>query len=529
MNRLRSLIAALANLRIGLKLVFAFAAVLLLTAAVGATALLSLHRVSDANDDLAGKWMPSIALLAQARSAALEFREFEVKHTRAADASYMAEYEDKMKAALEVMGKRLDEYRKLVRDGDERTQFAAFEKSWREYQGFVQKIVAAGRAGKPDDARDFSDGAAKVAVDESVVALDKLGELNFAGGRGSAAHADRVYGTANVAVTALFGVALLIGIVVTVALTRIVVGQLGGEPQQAAAVARAVAQGDLTTPIVVKPGDSTSLMACLRDMQASLGQVVSKVRHSAQNVAEGSAEIAQGNGDLSSRTEQQASSLQQTAASMEQLGSTVQQNADAARRADQVSRKASEVAGQGGAAVGRVVETMKGINESSKRMAEIISVIDGIAFQTNILALNAAVEAARAGEQGRGFAVVAAEVRNLAQRSAQAAREIKALIAASVDRVAQGTQQVDQAGATMDQVVAAITQVTELMAQISAASAEQSSGVQQVGEAVAQMDRTTQQNASLVEQSAAAAESLKQQARELVDAVAVFRTERVAA
>jgi methyl-accepting chemotaxis protein len=252
------------------------------------------------------------------------------------------------------------------------------------------------------------------------------------------------------------------------------------------------------------------------------------VRHSAEEVATASAEIAQGNSDLSGRTEQQASALQQTAASMEELGGTVTQNADNARQADTLARTASQVAARGGDVVSQVVGTMQGINESSKRIAEITSVIDGIAFQTNILALNAAVEAARAGEQGRGFAVVASEVRNLAQRSAQAAREIKSLIATSVERVQQGTQQVDQAGVTMNEVVTSIARVTEIMSAISAASNQQSSGVQQVGDAVAQMDRTTQQNASLVEQSAAAAESLKQQARELVDAVAVFRLNRAA-
>jgi methyl-accepting chemotaxis protein len=213
---------------------------------------------------------------------------------------------------------------------------------------------------------------------------------------------------------------------------------------------------------------------------------------------------------------------------MEQLDSTVKQNADSARQGDALAQTASAVAARGGAVVGQVVDTMKDINDSSRRIAEITGVIDGIAFQTNILALNAAVEAARAGEQGRGFAVVASEVRSLAQRSAQAAREIKSLIAASVERVEQGTQQVNQAGATMSEVVASIRRVTEIMSAISAASAQQSSGVRQVGDAVAQMDQTTQQNASLVEQSAAAADSLKQQARELVQAVAVFRVAQTA-
>ncbi len=247
------------------------------------------------------------------------------------------------------------------------------------------------------------------------------------------------------------------------------------------------------------------------------------MRNSSDSIATGSAQIASGNADLSQRTEEQASALEETAASMEQLGSTVKANADSAREANQLAISASTVAIQGGEVVGQVVETMKGINDSSKRIADIISVIDGIAFQTNILALNAAVEAARAGEQGRGFAVVASEVRSLAQRSAEAAKEIKVLITASVERVEQGTTLVGQAGTTMVEVVSSIKRVTDIMGEISAASTEQSAGVSQVGEAVSQMDQVTQQNAALVEESAAAAESLKSQAQQLVQAVAVFK------
>jgi methyl-accepting chemotaxis protein len=247
------------------------------------------------------------------------------------------------------------------------------------------------------------------------------------------------------------------------------------------------------------------------------------VRTSAENVSLASAEIAKGNNDLSERTEQQASALEQTAASMEELGSTVHHNADNARKAGELASAASVVAIKGGDVVGQVVETMKGINDSSRQIADIISVIDGIAFQTNILALNAAVEAARAGEQGRGFAVVASEVRSLAQRSAQAAKEIKELISASVERVGRGTTLVDQAGSTMQEIVSSVKRVSDIMAEISAASTEQSSGVQQVGDAVTQMDQGTQQNAALVEESAAAASRLSSQAVELVQAVAVFR------
>ncbi|NWF46823.1 HAMP domain-containing protein [Hydrogenophaga sp. D2P1] len=290
------------------------------------------------------------------------------------------------------------------------------------------------------------------------------------------------------------------------------------------AVAERVRDGDLTTSVNDDARDEfTPLLAAMKDMQTSLTRVVTDVRQGADSVATASAQIAQGNSDLSSRTEQQASALEETSASMEQMGSTASQNADNARQASQLAASASTVAVQGGEVVDQVVQTMKDINDSSKKISDIIGVIDGIAFQTNILALNAAVEAARAGEQGRGFAVVAGEVRNLAQRSAEAAKEIKGLINASVERVDQGTALVDRAGSTMQEIVTSIRRVTDIVGEISSASSEQNAGVNQVSQAVSQLDQATQQNAALVEESAAAASSLQQQAQQLVQAVGVFR------
>ncbi len=302
-----------------------------------------------------------------------------------------------------------------------------------------------------------------------------------------------------------------------------VMRQLGAEPGELKLVAEGVAAGNLGVQMTLRAGDTTSVMAALKAMADNLADTVRAVRQNADSVATASAQIASGNADLSSRTEQQASALQQTAASMEELGTTVRQNADNARQADALARSASQVAQRGGDSVREVVATMKGINESSQRIADITSVIDGIAFQTNILALNAAVEAARAGEQGRGFAVVASEVRSLAQRAAAAAREIKGLIADSVGRAERGTALVDQAGATMQDVVTSIRRVSDIVGEITTASGEQSQGVQQVGSAVTQMDQATQQNAALVEESAAAAESLRHQSQQLVRAVSVFQ------
>jgi len=334
-----------------------------------------------------------------------------------------------------------------------------------------------------------------------------------------------VQAAGNTAITLSLGLAIfaaLVALVLSLKMQSALRRELGCDPADARTALAAIAKGDLTANIA-NAGGSDSVAGVLTEMDAALKKLVTEVRDAASGIAIASSEIAQADNDLSSRTESQASALEQTSASMEQLSAAVKQNADSARQANQLAQSASTVAVQGGEVVARVVDTMKGINEASRKISDIISVIDGIAFQTNILALNAAVEAARAGEQGRGFAVVASEVRNLAGRSAEAAKEIKALISASVDRVEQGTSLVDQAGTTMSEVVSSIRQVTDIMGQISNASDEQSLGVSQVGAAVSQMDEATQQNAALVEEMAAAASSLKSQAQDLVQTVSVFK------
>jgi methyl-accepting chemotaxis protein len=305
-------------------------------------------------------------------------------------------------------------------------------------------------------------------------------------------------------------------------ITRGILGQLGGEPAYAADITRRIAEGDLTVEITLKNPEQDSLLKAIASMRDKIALIVGQVRQGSESVANASSEIAHGNHDLSARTEQQAAALEEASSSMEELGTTVKNNADSARQANQLAVNASSVAVQGGEVVSQVVETMKGINESSRKISDIISVIDGIAFQTNILALNAAVEAARAGEQGRGFAVVASEVRSLAGRSADAAKEIKSLINASVERVEKGSILVDQAGSTMTEVVTSIKRVTDIVGEISASSTDQATGVAHMGEAVRHMDQATQQNAALVEEMAAAASSLKAQAAELVQTVAVF-------
>jgi methyl-accepting chemotaxis protein len=338
--------------------------------------------------------------------------------------------------------------------------------------------------------------------------------------RGEAASA---MGKARWIVLSLALLSLLVCAGFLLALRRCVQRELGGDPATAREVLERVAAGDLLTEVPVAAGDSSSMMFALQRTRDSLRVLVADVNQSAQSIALASSEIAAGNQDLSGRTEHQASSLQQTASSMDQLSTTVQLNAESARQATQLAASASEVASQGGQAVGQVVGTMDAISAQSKKIADITSVIDGIAFQTNILALNAAVEAARAGEQGRGFAVVASEVRSLAQRSAAAAREIKSLISENVEKVEDGARQVQQAGQTMGELVGQVQRVSSLISEISAATGEQSGGILQVSQAVGQLDEVTQQNAALVEQSTAAAQSLSQQADRLSALVKVFR------
>ncbi|SNS72970.1 methyl-accepting chemotaxis protein [Noviherbaspirillum humi] len=387
----------------------------------------------------------------------------------------------------------------------------------------IDRVAQLGLANKNDEAirimiRDLRPVQFKWTglLSELVEFEDKLNET-------AAADAEREYASARNLIIGTAALALLLAVIAAVAITRSLVNQLGAEPQYVAEVAGKIASGDLTVQIDAANARQNSLIHAIKTMRDNLAVIVGEVRTGTDTIATASSQIAAGNMDLSSRTEEQASSLEETASSMEELTSTVKQNADNARQANKLAETASEVAGRGGAVVAEVVQTMGAINDSSRKIVDIIGVIDGIAFQTNILALNAAVEAARAGEQGRGFAVVASEVRNLAQRSGAAAKEIKHLIDDSVEKVETGAKLVDQAGLTMKEIVDSVHRVTDIMEEITAASQEQTAGIDQINQAISQMDHVTQQNAGLVEEAASAAEAMQSQVQKLSEAVGVFR------
>ena len=505
------------DIKVGSRLALSFGLVLLITVVIAGVGVWRLQ-------DLAAVTQQLTSTDNERLRAAVQWRQGIDQNwirTRAAlldaSTSHLGQWQDEMTATSKGVDVSRKTVEGLIQTDEGRRQLADIDKAREAYRKPRADLFKRKAAG--EDVGPLVDSQLKPLSDAYIATLRTLEErqLMLYERTRDQATAEAAQGRLILITAAVL--ALLIGICAAFVLSRSITTPL----QLAVRRAGQIAEGDLTQPIATQGRDEAALLGALHHMQASLTRVVADVRGNAESVATASGQIAQGNHDLSARTEAQASALEQTAASMEQLGATVRQNADNAAQANQLAMNASTVAVQGGAVVAEVVDTMRGINDASRKIADIIGVIDGIAFQTNILALNAAVEAARAGEQGRGFAVVAGEVRNLAGRSADAAKEIKQLITDSVQRVEQGSQLVDKAGSTMTEVVTAIRRVTDIMGEISAASREQASGVAQVGEAVTQMDQATQQNAALVEQMAAAAGSLSGQARDLVQGVAVFR------
>jgi methyl-accepting chemotaxis protein len=502
------------------KLQLAFGAmILMLLVATGM--VWQLQRVASANQTTLVNQTAGTAALADAQSALWALRWGVAQVNGVSDPAARSKIQQDGPVLRKTFEEALARFEKSSElNADERALLADLHGNFDKYASGRTQWMQLMLDGKLEEAAQVRQSITTPMGAATVKTISSLIDLQRKGSAAAAEQAERQVANMRNIIIALMAAGLAVGVAIVSWAIRSITRPL----HAAIEVAQAISHGDLRSSVPVTGRDELAqLLTAMRDMQGSLSSVVGAVRANADNVSTASAQIAQGNADLSARTEDQAAALQQTAATMEQLGSTARHNTDNAKQANQLAHNASGVAEQGGAVVGQVVETMREISDSSRQIADIIGTIDGIAFQTNILALNAAVEAARAGEQGRGFAVVAAEVRSLAQRSAQAAKEIKGLITASVERVERGTSLVDQAGSTMVEVVASIKRVSDIVAEISAASEEQGSGVQQVGDAVTQMDRATQQNAALVEESAAAAESLKQQAAALVQTVSVFK------
>jgi len=514
------------RMKVGTRLIAGFLVLTLLGAAVAGVGIFNMSRMNDRADRLYQRELLGISYVKEANINLVYIgRSLRNVLLASSDKDRSAGIAA-IKTAQDRMQAYLDKARPLFYSENGKRLFAAVEADVREYGARVAQATDLAQADALQASRASVDylfttvAPAANSADQRMSELTRIKEGNAVT---AAEEAAALYQSSRTLMLLLVLGSAAAGLGLGVLITRSLTRQLGGEPAYAADIASRIAAGDLSAEVTLRQGDKGSLLFAMKTMRDSLAQIVGEVRKGTDAIASASGQIASGNMDLSSRTEEQASSLEETASSMEELTSTVQQNADNARQANGLATSASEVAERGGMVVSQVVDTMASINDSSKKIVDIIAVIDGIAFQTNILALNAAVEAARAGEQGRGFAVVASEVRTLAQRSAAAAKEIKLLIDDSVNKVDAGARLVDNAGATMDEIVASVRRVTDIMGEISSASMEQTAGIEQINVAISQMDQVTQQNASLVEEAAAAAESLQDQAGKLAELVSVFK------
>ena len=510
----------ISNLHIGTRLFVGFGAGLVIMLAVAAVGLTSLGMLDKSTAHLTRDQVPTV-LLAYQIQGAVDRGEQAMRNTLfLLDPGKVKIEAGIVAGANKLISENTGKLAALLASPDDKQLLGTLGTTREKYLAGQAEFMKTIAEYKKEQAADFLMSDFRQSQQAYGAALGAIIQQQLQRVDSSGQDSTNAYVTARNLMLALAVVALVLTVGIGVTITRSIVLPL----REAVTIARRVADGDLTAEITIRSTDETgALMHSLKDMNDSLIRTITQLRHGSETIAVASREIASGNADLSSRTESQASSLEQTASSMEELTATVRQNADNARQANQLVIAASDFAIKGGGVVGQVVETMSSIKESSRKIVDIIGVIDGIAFQTNILALNAAVEAARAGEQGRGFAVVASEVRSLAQRSAGAAKEIKSLIADTVGKVDTGSKLVDDAGQTMHQIVSSVKHVADIMSEITAASQEQSTGISEVNQAISQMDEMTQQNSALVEQAAAAAESLQDQAVALTHAVAIFR------
>jgi methyl-accepting chemotaxis protein len=502
------------------KLLLSFAVVIVFTACVGVMGVVSLAKMNGLIEEMGARHLDGVYWVEEVNKNKLN-TDLAAANLTFADDAGKTRLKQEMSASLGALHRAIEQLRPTIVTTEGAALFEKATKSVSAWEDIVQMQM--GTRPMPVDVDQMGLVARAIAASEEARAgLERLADFKRQRANDARASAAAEYSTIRLVMLALVAAAMVAGALLAWVIGRRLSKQLGGEPSYAAEIANRIAHGDLTARVATRPGDDSSMLASLGNMSAKLVEIVGDIRHSSDSILFASREIAQGNTDLSQRTEEQAASLEETASSMEELTATVRQNASNAEEASGLARGASDVSARGSELVGEVVDNMRELAAGSKRMTDIIAVIEGIAFQTNILALNAAVEAARAGEEGRGFAVVAGEVRALAQRSASSAKEIKELIEASTTRVDSGAAIAERAGATMLEVTEAVRRVTDIMAQISQASHEQSTGIEQVNVAIAQMDQVTQQNAALVEQAAAAAGAMSDQAEQLKGAVAVF-------
>jgi methyl-accepting chemotaxis protein len=519
---------SIGNMRVGARLGLGFGSVLLFLVAITAMTVISLGHLNGLTETIVQKDWAKAKLVVDALDNTRGSMARVMQLSTATEKDQINKARERFDSNKKNFTEALDKLAPLLYRPEGKELLAKSKAARDKYVAAADKAFKLVEEGKRDEAVKVTMGETYDSLHAYANELRALLDLQQKLLEESGVESGKVFQSTRITMIGLGLGAVLFGLLFAWWVTRSITRQLGGEPEYAAAVVGRIASGDLSVDVDLKAKDSSSLLYAMKRTQDDLQNTVRQIKQSTDAIATASKQIAAGNADLSQRTEEQASSLEETASSMEELTSTVKQNAENAKQANQLAAGASEVAVKGGTVVGQVVQTMSSINESSKKIVDIISVIDGIAFQTNILALNAAVEAARAGEQGRGFAVVATEVRTLAQRSAAAAKEIKELISDSVHKVEDGAKLVDEAGKTMDEIVSSVKRVTDIMAEISAASQEQSSGIEQVNQAVTQMDEVTQQNAALVEEAAAAAESMQEQAQNLTQAVSVFKLAQTA-
>lgn len=508
------------NLNISRKLLLTFSTIIAIVSAICIFSIIELSQVNKASSDISVNWLPSIKAVGDVKLSLARLKSAGLHHVLTKDQNEMDKLslynQDKMKIVNEADKK----YQSLISEPEEREIYAKLKPIEEKFLKQHEELIALSQKGDKEGALILENGEYTQNYNTILEQFDKLSEINHNGAIKSNKFADETFKNAQLWISGLLVTCIILSLIMAMWVSKLIASPL----TKAVAIANKVAKGDLTAQIHSTTRDETGqLMLALQTMNENLRTIVNEVRSGTDTIATASAQISNGNLDLSSRTEQQASSLEETASAIEELTATVKQNADNTINAKEMSLNASKLANNSGEIVNELINTMGSIKDSSKKIVDIISVIDSIAFQTNILSLNAAVEAARAGEQGRGFAVVASEVRSLAQKSATAAKEIKELINDSVNKVDNGTQMVDRAGQAMQEVVTSAGKVTTIIGEIATASNEQSRGIAEVNTAIMQMDQVTQQNAALVEEAAAAAVSLEEQAQKLANAVSVFK------